>query len=162
MSTLGRSSHSILVVDDSEAARYAIARTLRAAGYRTIEAQTGAEALELAEFVSAVVLDVHLPDVHGIEVCRMIRARPRTRGIGIVHVSAHTISESERRSAQQAGATGFLSAPVEPSELLRIVDALVKAEPQNPGDRSGKGSDSVLERMTRRERLHRPDEPEAS
>ncbi|MDB5898442.1 MAG: hybrid sensor histidine kinase/response regulator, partial [Ramlibacter sp.] len=75
---IDRASYSILVVDDNVAAKYALSRGLRAAGYRTVEASAGAEALELSEFVSAVVLDVHLPDVHGYEVCRLIRKRQVT------------------------------------------------------------------------------------
>ena len=53
-----RADYCVLVVDDHEPSRYATARALRAAGFRTIEAAAGAEALELAEYASAVVLDV--------------------------------------------------------------------------------------------------------
>ena len=59
---IDRSQYSVLVVDDNDANRYATARNLRAAGFNIVEAAAGAEALELGEFVSAVVLDVHLPD----------------------------------------------------------------------------------------------------
>ena len=52
---------------------------MRPGGFRTREAGSGAEALDLiGRGVSAVVLDVHLPDIDGFEVCRMIRARPAT------------------------------------------------------------------------------------
>ncbi|HVE52545.1 MAG TPA: response regulator, partial [Ramlibacter sp.] len=75
LSTLVRAEHSILVVDDNASTRYATARSLRAAGFNTLEAAAGAEALELVEYVSAVVLDVHLPDLMGFEVCRLLRGR---------------------------------------------------------------------------------------
>jgi len=64
-SLIDRSRHSVLVVDDNASTRYASSRSLRAAGFNIVEAAAGAEALELAEFVSAVVLDVHLPDLIG-------------------------------------------------------------------------------------------------
>ncbi len=62
------SQHEVLVVDDNPASRYATVRLLRAAGFRAREAASGGEALAMAdEGVSAVVLDVHLPDIDGFE-----------------------------------------------------------------------------------------------
>jgi CheY-like chemotaxis protein len=84
---IDRSLHSVLVVDDNASSRYATSRTLRAAGFNTVEASAGAEALELVEFVSAVVLDVHLPDLLGFEVCRLMRSRAATASLPVVHVS---------------------------------------------------------------------------
>src|SRR3569623_1306318 len=55
---IDRTQHSVLVVDDNAASRYALVRNLRAGGFNIVEAAAGAEALELCEFVSAVVLDV--------------------------------------------------------------------------------------------------------
>ena len=75
--TIDRGAHTLLVVDDNPATRYSTARVLRAAGFRTAEAGTGAEALEMARRgMSAVVLDVDLPDLDGFEVCRTLRSRP--------------------------------------------------------------------------------------
>ena len=62
MPTLDRGAHTVLVVDDNPVTRYSTARVVRAAGFQTLEAGTGGEALVLsAQGVSAVVLDVHLP-----------------------------------------------------------------------------------------------------
>ena len=75
--TIDRSVHTVLVVDDNPATRYATGRVIRAAGFQTAEAGSGAEALDLiARGVSAAVLDVHLPDIDGFELCRRIRANP--------------------------------------------------------------------------------------
>lgn len=98
-----RGDYSILVVDDTASARYATARSLRAAGYHTVEAAAGAQALELAPFVSAVVLDVHLPDLHGLEVCRLIRARPATANLPVIHVSAVYVSQQEQAARPRRG-----------------------------------------------------------
>ena len=120
-----RSQHSVLVVDDVEASRYAISRALRAAGFRTVEASAGAQALELAEYVSAVVLDVHLPDLHGFEVCRLLREKPATAGVPIVHVSAVYVTSEDISIGQAAGADAYMIAPVDPRELVGKLDALI-------------------------------------
>lgn len=120
-----RSQHSILVVDDVEASRYAMSRALRAAGFQTVEASAGAQALELAEYVSGVVLDVHLPDVHGFEVCRLLREKPSTARVPIVHVSAVYVSGEHVETGQKLGADAYLIAPVDPVDLTRRLDELI-------------------------------------
>jgi CheY-like chemotaxis protein len=120
-----RSRSLVLVVDDNEASRYAKVRALRAAGFDTLEAPGGALALELSLHASAVVLDVHLPDVHGLEVCRLIRARPETARLPVVHVSAKYVTEEDRRAAAQAGGDVYLVAPVESDVLVAELDRLL-------------------------------------
>jgi CheY-like chemotaxis protein len=120
-----RSLFKVLVVDDSEAARYAMARVLRAAGYKTIEAASGAEALVLAEAVSALVLDVHLPDLHGFEVCRILRSRRNTAAMPIIHVSGVYVESSHKETASSAGADAYLVAPVPALDLVDTVDSLL-------------------------------------
>lgn len=124
-----RSRFSVLVVDDTEAARYAMARTLRAAGYRTLEAASGAEALKLASSASAVVLDVYLCDLHGVEVCRILRHDPKTRELPIIHVSAVEIDSRHVEAGLEAGADMYLLAPVPRDELVAAVDALIGRAP---------------------------------
>lgn len=121
-----RSLHSILVVDDVEASRYALSRALRAAGFRTVEAAAGAQALELAEYCSGVVLDVHLPDLHGFEVCRLLRERPSTAGVPIIHVSAVFVKDEDVETGRQSGADAYMVAPVDPAELARTLDTLIR------------------------------------
>lgn len=120
-----RSRSTVLVVDDNEASRYGTARALRAAGFDTLEAPGGALALELSLHASAVVLDVHLPDVHGLEVCRLIRARPETARLPIIHVSAMYVTDADRRAGAQAGSDMYLVAPVEADVLVAELDRLL-------------------------------------
>jgi CheY-like chemotaxis protein len=120
-----RSQHSILVVDDVEASRYAMSRSLRASGFRTVEASAGAQALELAEYVSGVVLDVHLPDLHGFEVCRLLREKPSTARVPIVHVSAVYVGGEHIATGREAGADAYLVAPVDPQDLAARLDELI-------------------------------------
>lgn len=120
-----RSIHSVLVVDDAESSRYALSRGLRAEGFQTVEAAAGAQALELAEYVSAVVLDVHLPDVHGFEVCRLLRGNLNTARVPIIHVSAVYVEDAHRVAGTRAGADAYLVAPVDTTELAALIDRLV-------------------------------------
>ena len=80
----------VLVVDDEISNRYAMSRVLTQAGYRVMEAGTGAEALSClrGERPDLVVLDVKLPDISGYEVCRRIKSDLETASILVLQVSA--------------------------------------------------------------------------
>jgi PAS domain S-box-containing protein len=126
--TIDRSAHTVAVVDDNAATRYATARVLRAAGFQVTEAASGAEGLRLCEEgASAVVLDVHLPDIDGFEVCRQLRARPATSLMPIVHLSAEFVRSEDRVTGLNAGADAYLVHPVEPAVLVATLQALIRA-----------------------------------
>ena len=129
---IDRSLHSVLVVDDNDATRYATARTLKAGGFNTVEAAAGAEALELGEFVSAVVLDVHLPDLLGFEVCRLLRSKAPTAHVPVVYVSAMYVSELDQRQGIDSGGNAYLVSPVDPDALLATLDQLISDRPLVP------------------------------
>jgi PAS domain S-box-containing protein len=118
----------ILMVDDDDANRYAKACFLRRAGYRVREAMTGAEALHLAitEKPHLVCLDVKLPDVSGIDVCRQIKTTPATLGTLVLQVSAAFVSDEDKIRGLEGGADAYLVMPVEPRELLATVKALLR------------------------------------
>lgn len=122
---MDRSRHSVLVVDDNEASLYAISRMLRAGGYNVIEAGGGAKALELAEFVSAVVLDVHLPDLLGFEVCRLAREREATADLPIICISAMYVSPADQEHGMHTGADAYMPAPIDPEALIATLDELI-------------------------------------
>jgi PAS domain S-box-containing protein len=126
--TIDRATHTVLVVDDNPATRYSTARVVRAAGFKTAEAASGGEALEMAaRGVSAVVLDVHLPDIDGFEVCRRIRTNAGTALLPIVHLSAAYIRDEDRVTGLNAGADGYMVHPVEPAVLVATLQALIRA-----------------------------------
>jgi PAS domain S-box-containing protein len=126
--TIDRGAHTVLVVDDNAATRYSTARVIKAAGFRTVEAGSGGEALELVgQGVSAVVLDVHLPDTDGFEVCRVIRARPDTALLPVVHLSAAFVKNEDRVTGLNAGADAYMVHPVEPAVLVGTLQALIRA-----------------------------------
>src|SRR5688572_12846414 len=91
-----RAAHELLVVDDDPASRYATARLLRAAGFRIREAATGAEGLLCADGgISAMILDVHLPDIDGFELCRLLRSRPDTARLPVLHLTAAYVTDED-------------------------------------------------------------------
>ncbi|TFZ03307.1 hybrid sensor histidine kinase/response regulator [Ramlibacter rhizophilus] len=132
--SIDRSRHAVLVVDDNPATRYSTTRVLTAAGFRTREAGSGAEALALVrENVSAVVLDVHLPDMSGFDVCRELRAHVQTRTLPVVHLSAEFTRNEDRVAGLEAGADGYLIHPVEPAILVATLQALIRARVAEEG-----------------------------
>src|SRR5262245_23328230 len=119
----------ILVVDDEDAGRFVKAQTLRRAGYHVFEASTGADALTLAvkERPDLVVLDVNLPDISGLEVCRRLRAaHPSLPGIQILQISNTAISPADQVRGLQHGADVYLTEPTESSVLVATVQALLR------------------------------------
>ena len=122
-----RMSARILVVDDDESSRYALARILRDAGHEVIEAGDGADAMTYAsEIPDLITLDVNLPDMSGLEVCRKIKGDPHTAHIPIMQVSATFVDAESRVRGLQGGADAYLAAPVSREELIATVAALLR------------------------------------
>lgn len=118
----------VLVVDDNAVTRYATVRVLTAAGYRTVEADSGQQALQRADTsISAVVLDVNLPDVDGFQVCRMLRERPQTATVPVVHLSATYEGDYDKVRGLDAGASAYLLHPAEPAVLVATISSLLRA-----------------------------------
>lgn len=118
----------VLLVDDSRTKRYVIRSWLRRAGYAVIEATTGAEALAVIESepVDVVVLDVRLPDASGFDVCERIKARPASRALPVVHVSATAVSPADRTAGLTRGADAYLAEPIDPDELLATTRTMLR------------------------------------
>lgn len=129
---LDRPRHRILVVDDHEGNRYATARMLKAAGYHVLEASTGGQGLELAPHASAIVLDVHLPDIDGFEVCRTLRQVASSAKLPIIHMSSVYVTLEHRTRGEEAGADVYLVQPVEPDLLVKLLDNLIVASQLPP------------------------------
>ena len=124
---IDRSQHELLIVDDEPASRYATARVLRSAGFRTREAATGAEGLaQLDGSISAMVLDVHLPDIDGFELCHVLRSRPETNSLPVLHLTAAYVTDEDKVRGLDSGADAYLTRPVEPAVLVATVQALVR------------------------------------
>lgn len=124
----GEMVEQVLVIDDNDANRYAVARVLKSAGYAVLEAATGGEGLRLVfeRRPDLVLLDIRLPDIMGWDVCRAIKSDPDTMLIPVLHVSASFIADRDRVRGLEDGADGYLVHPVDPSVLLATVRALLR------------------------------------
>ncbi|HUN36138.1 MAG TPA: SpoIIE family protein phosphatase [Trebonia sp.] len=121
-----RLSAQVLLVDDDEAKRYVLGTWLRRAGYVVTEVGTGRDALDNVAAAEVVLLDVNLPDMSGFEVCRRIKADPRTAAIPVIQVSATAVAVSDRAHGLTEGADAYLVEPTEPAELLATVMAALR------------------------------------
>lgn len=118
----------ILVVDDLDSGRYVSVRTLRNAGFRTIEAANGRDALVLAdrEKPDVVLLDIRLPDIDGFEVCRQLRQNESLPSLAIVQTSATFEGAEYQVRALEGGADTFLADPIEPTVLVATIRAMLR------------------------------------
>ncbi|MCC2970371.1 response regulator [Massilia sp. IC2-476] len=118
----------ILNVDDNDGARYAKNRILQGAGYEVIEATNGTDALEMVKRLSPalVLLDVKLPDINGIEVCRRIKANPDSSMVLVLQTSAALTGRADKIRGLEGGADNYLAAPIEADELIANVNALLR------------------------------------
>jgi PAS domain S-box-containing protein len=116
----------ILNVDDDAANRYAKTRSLQMGRMEVIEAADGATALALiaGQQPSLVLLDVNLPDVDGLEVCRRIKAA--WPDIVVIQISATAISTADKVIGLESGADCYLTTPVEPIELIAVTRAMLR------------------------------------
>jgi len=118
----------ILVVDDTDAARYAVVRALRSDGHEVIEAANGASAIETArrKRPELMVLDVRLPDILGFEVAERLREDNTTKSIAILQISASFTAADAQVQGLERGADAYLTHPVEPQVLVAAVQALLR------------------------------------
>jgi DNA-binding response OmpR family regulator len=124
---------TVLVVDDEPIVRDVVVRYLERDGYRTLEAGTGDEARRLLEqeHASLVVLDVMLPGMDGLQLCRWIRARS---DLPIVMLTARG-EESDRIVGLELGADDYLTKPFSPRELaVRVRNLLRRTASRPPED----------------------------
>ena len=116
----------ILVLEDEANIRSFVVINLNRAGYETIEAGTGEEALEqlrLNPDVRVALLDIMLPDMDGFEVCRRIRAS--NSKIGVIMLTART-QEMDKVTGFMTGADDYVTKPFSPAELTARIDALYR------------------------------------
>ncbi|SNS48617.1 diguanylate cyclase [Tropicimonas sediminicola] len=118
----------ILIVDDVATNRMILKAMLAGACYDVLQADGGAEALVVAERdrPDLILLDMSMPDIDGLSVCRKLKATPRTADIPVIIVTAHDDTPS-KLAALEAGAEEFLSKPHDEMVLLARVRSLLRA-----------------------------------
>jgi signal transduction histidine kinase len=119
-------STRILVVDDDPAGRYVKGRILRKSGHDVIEVGTGGDALAnvAAAPPDLVLVDVRLPDMSGLDVCRAIKHEHPE--ILVLQTSAAFTGSRDRAAGLQGGADAYLIEPAEPGEIVAAVTALLR------------------------------------
>ncbi len=111
-----------MTVDGSVSVRQMVRLTLADEGYAIVEAADGADALaKLASTpVDLVITDLDLPDLDGVDLIREIRANPGYRSTPVIVLAAQP-QDDRRREGRAAGATGFVTKPFRPDQLVAMV-----------------------------------------
>lgn len=117
----------ILIADDDPSLQRLLFHTLKLEGYEVIPAHDGNEALELVnrEHPDLVILDIMMPHINGLDVCRILREQPATATLPIIMLSG--LNEvQEKVLGLKAGADEYVTKPIDLRELAARVDALLK------------------------------------
>src|SRR5439155_15330959 len=117
----------ILVVDDEPDAVELVEFNLKAAGFDVLTASDGDEALKKARTAlpNIIVLDLMLPEVDGLEVCKILRRDPATAGIPILMLTAKA-AEIDRVLGLELGADDYVTKPFSPRELVLRIKGLLR------------------------------------
>jgi PleD family two-component response regulator len=131
MDRLSQLTPLVLLVDDQEWTSRSIESILRPKGHVVLKAYTGQQALDLVRKVSpdALIVDVHLPDIDGVDLVRQLRASPTVASVTpILMITGGSVGRAERLEALGAGAWDILMHPVDPNELILRMDTFVRAK----------------------------------
>jgi CheY-like chemotaxis protein len=117
---------TILIVEDEPATSQIFKLVMERAGFKVHVCREVVSAIRMlnSEAPSAIILDLMLPDIHGLELCRYIRRDIEQRNIPIVIVSA-AVTQTTIAQSMEVGANVFLGKPVSMNELVRVVTSLV-------------------------------------
>ncbi len=120
----------ILVVEDERDVREMIRIHLKAAGFDVLEAHNGAEGLAIAkqDLPAVIILDLMMPEMSGVEVCRALRRNPTTSRIPILMLTAKS-TEDDKVVGFECGADDYVTKPFSPRELVLRVRAVARRQP---------------------------------
>ncbi|MCK6412108.1 MAG: ATP-binding protein [Azonexus sp.] len=129
----------LLLVEDNPTNQLVAAELLRRQGARVEIAENGAQAVEqLAsrEMFDAVLMDLHMPVMGGLEATRRIRALPHARGLPVIAMTAAVMPE-DRRQCSEVGMNGFVPKPIDPGTLLTVLGHSLGREMPREPERTG-------------------------
>ena len=117
----------ILIVEDNEENRDALARRLKRRGYDVVLAVDGLQgvAMSKSEKPDLILMDMNLPELDGWEATRQVKAAPETAAVPVIALTAHALSGDKAR-ALAAGCTDYHTKPVELPRLLEQIEALLR------------------------------------
>lgn len=116
----------LLIADDERSIRLLVSATLASDRYHILEASTGVEAFEIicVEHPRMVLLDVRMPEIDGLEICRRVRSDPSLADIAIVMLTGNNAPDQIEQGLA-AGANQYLTKPFSPLQLLQIVESIM-------------------------------------
>lgn len=117
----------LLVVEDNETIRGALAILLEESGYRVMQAGLGEEAFRITteHLPDLILMDLGLPDVGGLEIIRRLRSREATREIPIVALTGRAL-DSDIEACRAAGCSAYLVKPVDTTRLLEEISGFLR------------------------------------
>ena len=121
----------ILIVEDNPKNLKLVRDVLQVRGYRTIEAGTGEEGVQLArdQQPALILMDIHLPGITGEEAFHQLRADPVTRAVPVIAVTASVMPQDQKR-IMAAGFDGFQGKPISVRELLKSIRTVLDKSAQ--------------------------------
>lgn len=113
------SGRTILVVEDDDDVRGLLRITLERGGYQVVEAANGGDGARAmaASSPALILLDLNLPDMSGLDLCRRLKGEPATAAVPVLIVTAAT-DQIDRRAGLAAGADDYVAKPFSPRALL--------------------------------------------
>jgi CheY-like chemotaxis protein len=149
------SKPSVLLVDDSTVSLRILRAVLGSDTYDVVAVDSSQAALDLVQAnpqFDLVLLDVAMPDLNGIEICRRLKSDPATRHIPVLLISGLRMHEESVAEGLKAGADGYLMKPVDENELRAWVKAAlrisrVEREVETNGQQAPKTDEEVLQKV---------------
>jgi two-component system alkaline phosphatase synthesis response regulator PhoP len=125
----------VLVVDDEKDITALVAYHLEREGFRVLQAHDGFQALEVVkrERPNLLILDLMLPQISGLDVCRRLRKEPDTARLPILMLTAKA-EETDKVLGLELGGDDYLTKPFGPRELVARVKALIRRSEETPGE----------------------------
>ena len=122
----GRMNKKMLTVDDSPSVRKLVKFTLKAKGYEVSSAGDGLEALDLLkqEVFDAIILDINMPRMNGLEFLSAIKADDRYAGMPVIMLTTEG-QDDDKDKAVALGATAYMVKPFKPTQLLMLLEKIL-------------------------------------
>lgn len=117
----------ILIVDDSALLRQISSEALIEAGYKVVQAANGQEGLQQLDFITPalIVSDLNMPVMNGLDFIRALRQRPALKQLPVIMVTTE-LSDALKQAGRDAGATAWLTKPLQPPLLLKAIRTLLE------------------------------------
>ena len=121
----------IMIIDDSSSMRQMLVFTLEGAGYEVIEAEDGGDGLDKLNKdnlnggrLNVIITDLNMPNVNGFDFIRAVRETPDYKYVPIIVLTTESSGDKIGESSR-AGATGWITKPFKPEQLLGVIDAVM-------------------------------------